>query len=59
MTARWKLGRALAQVDRGHKSKVKSLNFGTYLSELGLTKPTALAAQRIGKLPTPELRAEI
>jgi N6-adenosine-specific RNA methylase IME4 len=61
MTARWKLGRALEKVERGKPGpKVASAgltqSFRAFLAELQLDRQTALEAQRIGKLPPPELR---
>jgi N6-adenosine-specific RNA methylase IME4 len=60
MRARWKLGRALAEVQRdsgpGRGNIEKKLSgFTSFLADLGMTKPTAQAAQRIGTLPANEL----
>jgi N6-adenosine-specific RNA methylase IME4 len=60
MRARWKLGRALREVERasgpGRGNAEKALSgLTSLLAELDLTKPTALAAQRIGALPEPVL----
>jgi len=60
MWARWKLGQALAGMERGKgpgrgKREKKLSGFTSFLSDLGLTKPTAMAAQRIGTLPEREL----
>jgi N6-adenosine-specific RNA methylase IME4 len=58
MTARWKLGRALAMVERAAhpgKGKVASSGLTSLLQSLDLTKQTAQAAQRIGAMPDDEL----
>jgi hypothetical protein len=63
MRARWKLGRALADVDRGHgpgrgkKMLSASTSFRAFLNSLNpkLDVRTALEAQRIGALPENEL----
>lgn len=61
MLARWKLGRALDKIERdthgpGRGKKALSGLTG-FLDQLGMTKPTALAAQRIGTLPEKELKS--
>src|SRR6516165_7535742 len=55
MRARWKLGRALREVERAQGQRTSLSGLTRLLSELDLTKPTALAAQRIGALPEPVL----
>ena len=63
MRARWKLGRLLAKVERKQGERTDrqtslsglAKSFRGYLKEIGLTSPTALAAQRIGLLPPKEL----
>jgi hypothetical protein len=61
MLARWKLGRALAMVERaagpgrGKKVLTGSTSFRALLGSLGLDPSTSLAAQRIGALPENEL----
>ncbi len=61
MRARWKLGRALAKEDRcpgpgrGKKGVTGLPSFKAFLQKLGLSKPTAVEAQRIGALPDDEL----
>jgi hypothetical protein len=60
MRARWTLGRLLEIVERrtgpGRGKVVKQFNsFSAYIKRLGLTPPTAMAAQRFGKLPAKEL----
>jgi N6-adenosine-specific RNA methylase IME4 len=60
MRARWKLGRALKAVERtagpGRGKVEKTLSgFTSFLKDLGLTKPTALEAQRIGAMPEDKL----
>jgi|GEM_PF-1282477 len=64
MLARWKLGQALAKVERTHvagpgrgrsEAKTALSSLTLFLENLGLTKPTALDAQRIGTLPKLEL----
>jgi hypothetical protein len=64
MRARWKLGQALAMKERGPHGGDTRDSIGKRLTNafwkwvvdvLGLTKPTALSAQRIGTLPEPEL----
>jgi hypothetical protein len=59
MVARWKLGRLLSEIERdkqgGRPSDQKrstSLTvFKSLLDSIGLTKQTAMIAQRIGTLP--------
>lgn len=54
MLARWKLGRALKEVQRAvhpGKGKVALTSLTSLLMKLSLTRPTALEAQRIGALP--------
>ena len=54
--ARWKLGRVLAKMERGHgpgrgKKKVPNdPSFIGFLKEIGLDKKAAIIAQRIGAL---------
>jgi hypothetical protein len=58
MRARWKLGQLLAEIDRAThpgKGKVMLSGLTSLLKRLGLTRPTALAAERIGSLPDEEL----
>jgi hypothetical protein len=62
MRARWKLGRLLAAMERGtpfpgSATMVTALpRFWEWVSDkLGLAKPTALTAQRIGALPETKL----
>jgi N6-adenosine-specific RNA methylase IME4 len=61
MTARWKLGRLLAEVERGHgpgRGKKKDddhPSFLAYLKQIKLDKQAAILAQRIGTLPEGEL----
>jgi hypothetical protein len=61
MTARWKLGRALAKIERastgpaGKRVRLSSLT--QLLESLGLTKQTANDAEHIGTLPEKELRS--
>jgi N6-adenosine-specific RNA methylase IME4 len=59
MRARWKLGRVLAAVERASTGpagdRVRLSGLTQLLQSLGLTKPTALAAQRIGTMPDEEL----
>ena len=61
MRARWKLGQALANVEReagpGRGKKISSglKSFMTFLKSLGTTPQTAMAAQRIGTLPEIDL----
>ena len=60
MEARWFLGKALAQVERepgpGRGIKKKSSGFTSFLTEVGLTMPTAIGAQRLATLPEAELK---
>ena len=59
MWARWKLGRALAQVERGigpGRGKKVSSGLTPLLKRLGQTRQTANMAQRIGTLPKEELK---
>jgi len=54
MWARWKLGQALAGMERGKapgKGKMASTSLTAFLARIKLTKQTAMAAQRIGTLP--------
>jgi hypothetical protein len=67
MRARWKLGRALAEMDRqqvigpgrgkvgGKTTLSESTSFRVYITEVGLDPRTALEAQRIGEMPEHEL----
>jgi N6-adenosine-specific RNA methylase IME4 len=61
MRARWKLGRLLAEVERGagpgrgKKVSHAGTSFRAYLDELKLNKNRAQEAQRIGTLPDCEL----
>jgi len=57
MFGRWKLGRALAAVEREKARPGKTALSGLtpLLERLHLTRPTAMAAQRIGTLPEDEL----
>jgi len=55
--ARWKLGRALDKIERRQGNRTSESDLTKSLQELGLTKPTARAAHRIGTLPEAELRA--
>jgi hypothetical protein len=63
MTARWKLGKALKAIGRGHgpgrgkKNHTDSDSFKALLKDLGLQFTTAQAAERIGTLPEKELRS--
>jgi hypothetical protein len=59
MRARWKLGGALAQVERAPVGRGKKALTGltNLLGRLGLSKPTAMEAQRIGTMPDEELSA--
>ena len=59
MEARWFLGRALAGIERAKapgKGKMALTSLTSFLKELGLTKPTALAVQRLATLPETELQ---
>jgi hypothetical protein len=54
MEARWFLGKALAQIERAKapgKGKMALSGLTSLLEQIGLTKPTALAAQRLATLP--------
>jgi N6-adenosine-specific RNA methylase IME4 len=61
MYARWKLGQALAKVERGHgpgrgkKDQHDAESFKSYLKTLELEWTAAQRAQRIGTLPSGEL----
>jgi hypothetical protein len=63
MKPRWKLGQALAKVERGQgaRSDLTSsggqtkLSFRAFLTDLGLDKSVAVEAQRIGTMPDEEL----
>jgi hypothetical protein len=58
MLARWKLGRALAKMERATapgKGKMALNSLTSFLDNIGLTKPTTLSAQRIGALPEDQL----
>src|SRR5258706_15059270 len=59
MKARWKLGALLAETARqpgpGRGKEKKLSGFTSFLKTIGLTKPTAQAAQRIGALPDAKL----
>lgn len=55
--ARWKLGKALAKAERVQGNRTSLSGLTKLLASIGLTKPTALAAQRIGTLPEKELRS--
>jgi hypothetical protein len=61
MRARWKLGRALAEVERRQgkrndpTSSTRLTNFGSFLEKLGLTRQTAVDVQRLGTMPDDEL----
>ena len=55
MAARWKLGRALAKIDRAQGNRTSERGFTKFITDLGLTKPTAQEAQRIGCLPDEEM----
>jgi hypothetical protein len=58
MAARWKLGRALAKVERATapgKGKMALTSLTSLLQKLSLTKPIALEAQRIGCMPDEEM----
>ena len=65
MRARWKLGRALAEVERGagpgrgKKTDAARPSFMTYINSLGLKKQSAQEAQRLGTLPEDELEAAL
>ena len=57
MLARWKLGRALAKIERHQGAKTLShdaTKFRDFLKSLGLDKDSASRAQRIGALPPDE-----
>jgi hypothetical protein len=50
----WKLGRLLAKVERGTgpgRGKKALSVLTSLLAKIGLTKPVALEAERIGKMP--------
>jgi N6-adenosine-specific RNA methylase IME4 len=60
--ARWKLGKLLAQIERGKAGRkgkknvsVSQTYFRALLKELALDKSVALDAQRIGAMPEPRL----
>ena len=53
--ARWKLGRLLAKIERKQGNRTSLSGFTKLLEHISLTKPTALAAQRIATLPPPDL----
>jgi N6-adenosine-specific RNA methylase IME4 len=55
MRARWKLGRALAKVSRAQGERTSVSSFTKFIGDLGLTKPVAIEAQRIGTLPEDKL----
>jgi len=58
MKARWKLGAALAKVERAThpgKGKVASASLTSLLTRLTLDRQTAMEAQRIGTMPDEEL----
>jgi hypothetical protein len=58
MIARWKLGRALAQVERAThpgKGKVASGGLTSLLVRLALDRQTSMEAQRIGCMPDDEM----
>jgi N6-adenosine-specific RNA methylase IME4 len=61
MRARWKLGRALADVDRGQGARTDITSgairpkFKTFISGIGLKDTAAKEAQRIGAMPDDEL----
>jgi hypothetical protein len=64
MLARWKLGRVLKTLERGHgpgrgkKMSRTETSFRTYLKDvLHLDKSRAVEAQRIGAMPDKELMA--
>ncbi|MFK4727125.1 N6-adenosine-specific RNA methylase IME4 [Bradyrhizobium niftali] len=57
MVARWKLGRALVGVTRAQGERTSERSFTKFLGELGLVKPTAIEAQRIGSLPDEQMAA--
>ena len=62
MRARWKLGRALAEVERGDPGPAGDKDaarpyFKDYIKSLGLKKQSAQEAQRLGTLPEDELEA--
>ena len=69
MRARWKLGRALAKVERrqgrGKKTDLTSgpedpkSTFTKYIKALGLKSKSAKMAQRLGTLPEDELEAAL
>lgn len=63
MVARWKLGAALKQVERGQGlrndltlSKAETKSFRAFLADLDLDKTRAMTAQRISALPEDALR---
>jgi hypothetical protein len=60
MLARWKLGRALAKMERRQGERTdkgtSSTGLTKLLARLGTTKQTAMEAQRIGTLPEPGLK---
>jgi N6-adenosine-specific RNA methylase IME4 len=58
MWARWKLGQLLAKVDRATapgKGKMALGSLTSFLQKIGLSKPVALEAQRIGTMPDVDL----
>ena len=55
MRARWKLGRALAKLERAQGERTSVRSFTKFITDLGLTKPIAIEAQRIGTLPEDKL----
>ncbi len=65
MWARWKLGAALAKMERGtgpgrgKKVLTDLTSFRAYIKKLGITPPTSMQAQRIATLPENELEKEL
>jgi hypothetical protein len=55
MAARWKLGKALAKVERAQGDRTSERGFTKFIAELGLTKPTARDAERLGCMPDEEM----
>jgi hypothetical protein len=55
MAARWKLGKTLAKVERRQGDRTSEGSFTKFIADLGLTKPTAMEAQRIGCMPDEEM----
>jgi hypothetical protein len=53
--ARWKLGQALAEIERKQGQRTSSTGLTKLLERLGQTAQTAMLAQRIGTLPETEL----